>query len=550
MVTVKMSLPIRAYPPKISSTEWNNLVHHGIILNGSSYPGSPVAGQIFYRTDLKCLYYYNGSSWEQISSAGTGGSGVFSNLEVDTLAVNDLLTVENMSIFKDTGCYIEDGEPVNLKPPSGHYTYLFATVISPLDHSTIMTDPVLSTTQAFFVEKDVSSFGFFGTASDPYKGYGGGAILMGQGFTGYYCPPLISLTDSGQYNSGESLPENGTEGECFYHTPSKSLYYYYEGNWIEKYYGLQSPNYDTLFLIRGNDMNPANIFLNNLQASGLYATSATGPLSSYSPFQLEKEAIFKDTGLTIQIDGSNHWVEQKPGWTPTGDYLKLFCTTVHHGDRTTTLTDPILTCNQGFFVEKDVSSFGFLGTASDPQKEYGGGAILMGQGLTGRYCPPLFDLTGTMSGMEASIGGYNSGESLPVSGINFGDWFYNTSNKSLYYYEDGWHEKYTDVLSADYDTLFLVRADYMTPANLYLGRLTAMTGINLGKFNMAGNIVNDVPLVEFSGLPTMFDESATFGNSISVTGDVALTNKLWIGNKNACLAAGYDSGPGYEYNYI
>ena len=60
---------------------------------------------------------------------------------------------------------------------------------------------------------------------------------------------------------------------------------------------------------------------------------------------------------------------------------------------TTPLTDPILVIDQGLRVGKDVSAFGFLGTASDPQKGFGGGAILMGNGLEAINEPPVIDLT-------------------------------------------------------------------------------------------------------------------------------------------------------------
>jgi len=38
---------------------------------GSSFPLGPFAGQLFYRTDLNELYYWNGTIW-----IGTGGAGL------------------------------------------------------------------------------------------------------------------------------------------------------------------------------------------------------------------------------------------------------------------------------------------------------------------------------------------------------------------------------------------------------------------------------------------------------------------------------------------
>jgi len=38
---------------------------------GTAFPGSPVEGMVFYRTDLDVLYYYNGTSWVSPNVAGS-----------------------------------------------------------------------------------------------------------------------------------------------------------------------------------------------------------------------------------------------------------------------------------------------------------------------------------------------------------------------------------------------------------------------------------------------------------------------------------------------
>lgn len=50
-----------------------------VVDSGSSFPGSPTAGQLFYRTDLNQAYSYNGSSWIQIDS--TAGSGTVTSVD-------------------------------------------------------------------------------------------------------------------------------------------------------------------------------------------------------------------------------------------------------------------------------------------------------------------------------------------------------------------------------------------------------------------------------------------------------------------------------------
>jgi hypothetical protein len=62
-------------------------------------------------------------------------------------------------------------------------------------------NPFIATDEGFFVEKDFQTYGAVFTQSDPSKGTGGGAVLIGHGFygsTGF--PPCIVLPDEG-YNT-------------------------------------------------------------------------------------------------------------------------------------------------------------------------------------------------------------------------------------------------------------------------------------------------------------------------------------------------------------
>jgi|GEM_PF-3850845 len=277
-------LPIRLHPPKISGSDWNNLVTYGLILTGDSWPVDYTSGQIFYRTDLNNFYYYNGALWKEIGFV-TGSTINLNNIVADTVEVLDLLTVDGEQVFKDTGNIIVitgSYHWVVPKPgytPTNNYLYLYATMISPADRTTEITDPVLCTNQAFFVEKDTYTHGFLGTASDPEKAMGGGAVLMGQGFTGRYCPPLFDLTGTivdmddplGGYASGSSFPA-AENYAWFYRTDEETLYQYTNtsSTWNSMFTNVKSSEYDTLFLIRADTSGPANLYLNNLNVNTIY----------------------------------------------------------------------------------------------------------------------------------------------------------------------------------------------------------------------------------------------------------------------------------------
>ena len=57
--------------PELTRTEWESEESHAII-NGTSFPGSPVERQLFYRNDLHEWYIYTGSAWASLQGAGGG----------------------------------------------------------------------------------------------------------------------------------------------------------------------------------------------------------------------------------------------------------------------------------------------------------------------------------------------------------------------------------------------------------------------------------------------------------------------------------------------
>jgi hypothetical protein len=79
---------------------------------------------------------------------------------------------------------------------SGNYLNMFLVMVQDMTNPNIF-NPILAIDQRLWVEKDVQTYGMFSTTSDPAKGSGGGAILMGHGFEGASDPPKIVLTDNG-----------------------------------------------------------------------------------------------------------------------------------------------------------------------------------------------------------------------------------------------------------------------------------------------------------------------------------------------------------------
>ena len=57
--------------PELTRTEWESEETHALI-NGTSFPGSPVERQLFYRNDLHEWYIYTGSAWASLQGAGGG----------------------------------------------------------------------------------------------------------------------------------------------------------------------------------------------------------------------------------------------------------------------------------------------------------------------------------------------------------------------------------------------------------------------------------------------------------------------------------------------
>ena len=58
---------------ELSKAEWLSEEGHELV-HGTSFPGSPVERQLFYRDDEHKWYIYTGSSWTELTAAGGGAS--------------------------------------------------------------------------------------------------------------------------------------------------------------------------------------------------------------------------------------------------------------------------------------------------------------------------------------------------------------------------------------------------------------------------------------------------------------------------------------------
>src|SRR5208337_3813251 len=138
-------------------------------------PSVTYAGMLWSNNVSNILYQRDSTNTIWIPIIGSVESSV-SNFEVTALLTLDVLTN-----IKDCGYVIDPTSHLGVNADAagwvaGNYGQLFCTTVSPLDHSTLLSDPILVWTQGLYVEKDLQSFGFLGTSSDPYKHFGGGAI--------------------------------------------------------------------------------------------------------------------------------------------------------------------------------------------------------------------------------------------------------------------------------------------------------------------------------------------------------------------------------------
>lgn len=80
--------------------------------SGTAYPGSPVEGQLCYRTDTDILYVYSDASWSEIATAGNelAADMEFSFQEAKEMRVENLAADEAVAAGKDGHVFYHTGE--------------------------------------------------------------------------------------------------------------------------------------------------------------------------------------------------------------------------------------------------------------------------------------------------------------------------------------------------------------------------------------------------------------------------------------------------------
>jgi hypothetical protein len=182
----------------------------------------------------------------------------------DNLEIKNQLTIDNTALVK-------------VQSPNGSYLD-----ISALDGMTPQDTPLLHLFGSLYTDNDIYINGSITSTTDFEHGKqsGGGALLISHGWVGSglqtnpiaVSPPLIKLTTSGtQIKSGASLPNpndmSDEPGQIFNNTSDGKLYIWTGSSWqvSETYF---SGYYDTLFLVKNDGYNPANLDLGNLTAHG------------------------------------------------------------------------------------------------------------------------------------------------------------------------------------------------------------------------------------------------------------------------------------------
>ena len=62
----------------------------GAVKQGTSYPGSPIIGQLFYRTDTDIVYIYDGAAWDDV---GQPSDGSITEVKLWSVVAGDILLI-------------------------------------------------------------------------------------------------------------------------------------------------------------------------------------------------------------------------------------------------------------------------------------------------------------------------------------------------------------------------------------------------------------------------------------------------------------------------
>ena len=184
-------------------------------------------------------------------------------------------------------------------------------------------------------------------------------------------------------------------------------------------------------------------------------------------------------GVQSFLPGSSYLTFQGnfSGYSPA--YVNVF-TVITPANATT--NSALLCVDQGLVVKKDIEAGGILGSEQ--------GALLLGHGLISDVDPPKISLTHSDTYLTSANGYIGYGTANPQSGEE-GQTFLNTgtSPNLLYQFHNGAWISLGDVQNwnGGWPTLYITRADGITPANMNLANLYAQGVITGSSFSSTNN---------------------------------------------------------------
>lgn len=99
--------------PELTKTEWESEESHEVV-HGSSFPGSPVERQLFYRDDEHKWYIYTGAAWTEVTGGGGGGMEVHGNEYHDPDFEQEGAAATLVETHRTTATHTQD------QPPAEH----------------------------------------------------------------------------------------------------------------------------------------------------------------------------------------------------------------------------------------------------------------------------------------------------------------------------------------------------------------------------------------------------------------------------------------------
>jgi len=156
-----------------------------------------------------------------------------------------------------------------------------------------------------------------------------------------------------------------------------------------------------LTLYRGDGTTPGDLQLNSVCLSN---NSAIINLQGNNALELPTEWTPNPTHGWTDLGNGNILFRNTSVAPPNcqfkdGVYTSLFQVMVQDPSDLSNYT-PFLATDHGFWVEKDIMTYGALFTTSDPAKHHGGGAILIGHGLERDDDPPRINLSDYTAGYD------------------------------------------------------------------------------------------------------------------------------------------------------